>query len=59
LGRPRDHAPGRRGDHGCDLAYAETRRQARDWVEPVGTFVEVFVKAVGDECARRDVKGAL
>ena len=37
--------------------YAETRQQARDWVEPVGTFVEVFVKASVDECARRDVKG--
>ena len=37
--------------------YAETRQQARDWVEPVGTFVEVYVKATVDECARRDVKG--
>jgi adenylylsulfate kinase len=37
--------------------YAETRQQARDWVEPVGTFVEVYVKASVDECARRDVKG--
>jgi adenylyl-sulfate kinase len=37
--------------------YAETRQQARDWIEPVGTFVEVFVKASVDECARRDVKG--
>ena len=37
--------------------YEETRRQARAWVEPVGTFVEVFVKASVDECARRDVKG--
>src|SRR5438034_7543803 len=37
--------------------YEETRQQARDWVEPVGTFVEVFVKASVDECARRDVKG--
>ena len=24
--------------------YAETRQQARDWVEPVGTFVEVYIK---------------
>jgi adenylyl-sulfate kinase len=37
--------------------YEETRRQARDWVEPVGTFVEVYVKASVEECARRDVKG--
>jgi adenylylsulfate kinase len=37
--------------------YAETRQQARDWVEPVGTFVEVYIKASVDECARRDVKG--
>jgi adenylyl-sulfate kinase len=37
--------------------YAATRQQARDWVEPVGTFVEVYVKASVDECARRDVKG--
>jgi adenylylsulfate kinase-like enzyme len=26
-------------------------------VEPVGTFVEVYVKATVEECARRDVKG--
>ena len=37
--------------------YEATRQQARDWVEPVGTFVEVYVKASVDECARRDVKG--
>ena len=37
--------------------YEETRRQARAWVEPVGTFVEVYVKASVEECARRDVKG--
>jgi len=37
--------------------YEATRRQARAWVEPVGTFVEVYVKASVDECARRDVKG--
>ncbi|HUK95816.1 MAG TPA: adenylyl-sulfate kinase [Gaiellaceae bacterium] len=37
--------------------YEETRQQARDWVEPVGTFVEVYVKASVEECARRDVKG--
>src|SRR5213592_443945 len=37
--------------------YDETRRQARAWVETVGTFVEVYVKASVEECARRDVKG--
>ena len=31
--------------------YEETRRQARAWVEPVGTFVEVYVKASVEECA--------
>jgi adenylyl-sulfate kinase len=37
--------------------YDETRRAARAMVEPFGTFVEVYVKASVDECARRDVKG--
>jgi adenylyl-sulfate kinase len=37
--------------------YEETRRKAREMVEEWGTFVEVFVKASVDECARRDVKG--
>ena len=37
--------------------YEETRQKARAWVEPVGTFVEVYVKASVEECARRDVKG--
>jgi adenylyl-sulfate kinase len=37
--------------------YEETRRKARELVEEVGTFVEVYVKATVDECARRDVKG--
>src|SRR5918999_200745 len=37
--------------------YEETRRKARALVEEWGTFVEVFVKASVDECARRDVKG--
>jgi len=37
--------------------YDATRRKAREWVEEVGTFVEVYVKASVDECARRDVKG--
>jgi adenylyl-sulfate kinase len=37
--------------------YEETRRKARELVEQWGPFVEVFVKASVDECARRDVKG--
>jgi adenylylsulfate kinase len=37
--------------------YAETRAKARAMVEPYGAFVEVFVQASVDECARRDVKG--
>jgi adenylylsulfate kinase len=37
--------------------YEETRQKARELVEEWGTFVEVFVAASVDECARRDVKG--
>jgi adenylylsulfate kinase len=37
--------------------YDETRRHARELVEEYGSFVEVFVKASVEECARRDVKG--
>jgi adenylylsulfate kinase len=37
--------------------YEETRRHARERIEEVGTFVEVYVKASVDECAKRDVKG--
>jgi adenylylsulfate kinase len=37
--------------------YEETRRKARDMVGQFGPFVEVFVHATVDECARRDVKG--
>ena len=37
--------------------YDETRRAARAMVEEFGSFVEVFVKASVEECARRDVKG--
>jgi adenylylsulfate kinase len=37
--------------------YEATRRMARQMVEEVGTFVEVYVKASVEECARRDVKG--
>jgi adenylyl-sulfate kinase len=37
--------------------YEETRRNARAMVDAFGPFVEVYVKASVDECARRDVKG--
>jgi adenylylsulfate kinase len=37
--------------------YDETRRKAREMVEEHGPFVEVFVRASVEECARRDVKG--
>jgi adenylylsulfate kinase len=37
--------------------YDETRRKARALVEQHGQFVEVFIKASVEECARRDVKG--
>jgi adenylylsulfate kinase len=37
--------------------YAETRRRARATVHEWGPFVEVFVNASVEECARRDVKG--
>jgi adenylyl-sulfate kinase len=37
--------------------YEETRRKARELVEEFGAFVEVYVKASVEECARRDVKG--
>jgi adenylylsulfate kinase len=37
--------------------YEETRQKARAMVEQYGRFVEVYVKASVDECARRDVKG--
>ncbi len=37
--------------------YRETRAKARELVEEFGPFVEVFVKASVDECARRDVNG--
>ena len=37
--------------------YVETRQKAREMVEQHGTFVEVFVDASVEECARRDVKG--
>jgi adenylyl-sulfate kinase len=37
--------------------YEETRRRARELVEEFGPFVEVFVSASVDECARRDVNG--
>jgi adenylyl-sulfate kinase len=37
--------------------YEETRRKARALVEQYGSFVEIYVKASVEECARRDVKG--
>src|SRR5215210_5991132 len=37
--------------------YEETRRKARAMVEEFGTFVEVYVEASVETCARRDVKG--
>ncbi len=37
--------------------YAEARGKARVMVEEHGEFVEVFVDASVEECARRDVKG--
>lgn len=37
--------------------YTATRRRARSAVEEHGSFVEVWVKASVEECARRDVKG--
>jgi adenylyl-sulfate kinase len=37
--------------------YVETRAKARELVEEFGPFVEVYVKASVDECARRDVNG--
>ena len=37
--------------------YEETRQKARTMVEQFGPFVEVFVSASVDECARRDVNG--
>src|ERR1044072_9324272 len=37
--------------------YEETRAKARTMVEEFGPFVEVYVKASVEECARRDVKG--
>jgi adenylyl-sulfate kinase len=37
--------------------YEETRQKARAMVEEFGRFVEVYVQASVEECARRDVKG--
>jgi adenylylsulfate kinase len=37
--------------------YREARDKARAMIEVHGTFVEVFVDASVEECARRDVKG--
>jgi adenylylsulfate kinase len=37
--------------------YEATRQTARSLVEEFGAFVEVYVEASVEECARRDVKG--
>jgi adenylylsulfate kinase len=37
--------------------YREARQKARGMIAANGTFVEVFVDASVEECARRDVKG--
>jgi adenylyl-sulfate kinase len=37
--------------------YDSTRKRVRGLVEEHGPFVEVWVKAPVEECARRDVKG--
>ena len=37
--------------------YRETRNRVRSWVEEFGPFVEVWVNASAEVCARRDVKG--
>ena len=37
--------------------YEETRRKARAMIEEFGPFLEVYVEASVEECARRDVKG--
>ena len=37
--------------------YEETRQKVRAMVEEFGSFVEVYVQASVEECARRDVKG--
>jgi adenylylsulfate kinase len=37
--------------------YVETRARARAMVEEFGPFVEVYVKASVEECAKRDVNG--
>jgi adenylylsulfate kinase len=37
--------------------YRETRNRVRSWIEEHGPFVEVWVNASAEACARRDVKG--
>jgi adenylyl-sulfate kinase len=37
--------------------FAEARKRARELIEPYGAFVEVYVAASVEVCARRDVKG--
>ena len=58
LGRVAPDPPGRRRDRGRDLAVrGDAAQGARGWSRRGGPFVEVFVKASVEECARRDVKG--
>ena len=47
---------GSTGDGSVTSQFREARQKAREMVEANGTFVEVFVDASVDECARRDVK---
>ena len=42
---------------GAISPYDDTRKRVRALVEEHGPFVEVWVKAPVEECARRDVKG--
>jgi adenylylsulfate kinase len=37
--------------------YEEIRRRNRELIEEFGSFVEIYVAASVEECARRDVKG--
>ncbi|MCF7815417.1 MAG: bifunctional sulfate adenylyltransferase/adenylylsulfate kinase [Candidatus Pacebacteria bacterium] len=43
----------------CSLIapYRDTRRYVRNMIEHHGEFIEIFVNASVDECARRDTKG--
>ena len=56
LGRLAHRASRRRRHHRRHPPYDETREKAREMVED-GPFVEVYVNASVEECARRDAKG--